>query len=65
MDFKKVKKYFTTEDNEFGRIKNLSSNESKIKKDLDIKTEQVDKNMRIKKIVNSLKVIKILKQTQK
>jgi hypothetical protein len=65
MDFKKVKKYFTTEDNEFGRIKNLSTNESKIKKDLDIKTEQVDKNMRIKKIVNSLKVIKILKQTQK
>jgi hypothetical protein len=65
MDFKKVKKYFTTEDNEFGRIKNLSTNESKIKKDLDIKTEQVDKNIRIKKIVNSLKVIKILKQTQK
>jgi hypothetical protein len=65
MDFKKVKKYFTTEDNEFGRIKNLSTNESKIKKDLDIKTEQVDKNMRFKKIVNSLKVIKILKQTQK
>lgn len=66
MDFKKVKKYLTIEDNVLERIKNLSSNESKVEKDSGIKTKQVDKNIRIIKIVNSLKAIKPLKQqTQK
>ena len=66
MDFKKVKKYLTIEDNVLERIKNLSSNESKVETDSGIKTKQVDKNIRIIKIVNSLKAIKPLKQqTQK
>ena len=47
-------------------IQNLSSNESKVETDSRIKTKQVDKNIRIIKIVNSLKAIKPLKQqTQK
>ena len=66
MDFKKVKKYLTIEDNVLERIKNLSSNESKVETDSGIKTKQVDKNIGIIKIVNSLKAIKPLKQqTQK
>ena len=64
--FQKVKKYLTMEDNVLDRIKNLSSNESKIEKDSDIKTKQADKNIRIIKIVNSLKAAKLQQQpTQK
>ena len=66
MDFKKVKKYLTIEDNVLDKIKNLSSNESKVEKDPGIKTKQVEKNIRIMNIVNSLKAVKLLKEpTQK
>lgn len=62
MDFKKVKKYLTIEDNVLDKIKNLSSNESKVEEDSGIKTKHVEKNIRIINIVNSLKAVKLLKQ---
>ena len=64
--FKKVKKYYTTEDNENKIIKDLSSKKLKTEIDLDFKNEQESKNMGFKNILNSIKEsFKSLKKTQK
>ena len=64
--FKKVKKYYATEDNENKIIKDLSSKKLKTEIDLDFKNEQESKNMGFKNILNSIKEsFKSLKKTQK
>ena len=64
--FKKVKKYYTTEDNENKIIKDLSNNELKAEIDLDFKNEQESKNIRFKNVLNPIKEsFKSLKKTQK
>jgi hypothetical protein len=64
--FKKVKKYYTTEDNENKIIKDLSSKKLKTEIDLDFKNEQESKNMSFKNVLNPIKEsFKSLKKTQK
>ena len=64
--FKKVKKYYATEDNENKIIKDLSNNELKAEIDLDFKNEQESKNIRFKNVLNPIKEsFKSLKKTQK
>lgn len=64
--FKKIKKYYATEDNENKIIKDLSSNELKAEIYLDFKNEQESKNMGFKNVLNPREEsFKKLKKTQK